>query len=75
MKILMQCQHKLQEEIDERGGPDLPPLFTSAEAVSNLLPSRMVRNLLEQERVQEDTQPELLGQIMDYHSYSVSEQI
>lgn len=75
MKILMQCQHKLQEEIDESGGPVLPTLFTSGEAISNLLPSRMVKNLLEQGVVREETQSELLGQIMDYHSYRVGEQI
>lgn len=66
MKILMQCQHKLQEEIDTKRGPTLPPLFTSRQAISNLLPSRMVGNLLTQKIVREETRPELLGQIMEY---------
>ena len=75
MKILMQCQQKLQKEIDSLGGPILPPLFTNRDAISHLLPSRMLRNLLKQELVTEKPQPELLGQIMDYHSYTIDQQI
>ena len=69
MKILMQCQLKLQDKINADGGPNLPPLFPMSDAISSLLPSRMVNNLLAREMVAEEERPKLLGQIMDYHSY------
>lgn len=75
MKVLMQCQQKLQEALDAEGGPELPPLFNPSVAISSLLPSRMARNLLNQEMVSEETQPKLLGQIMDYHSYGIDQEI